>query len=291
MVFVSSVPIAGLQTEQSRLASVPHGQPMHRLVALIRKLGRVTVDASRSSLALGVLAAGFLASNTGAIGGTMSFVGSGLNDLGDTISASASFDTSVAGELSITLANTNSTVIHAGGADVLTGLFFEANGSLSLTPVSDGLGAGSVMLPASASPPGLLTGWGFFANPSGVRGIPSGEWAVSATGLVAGQNLDFTDTYHNSSGYLGSPNYGILGNPADTFGGFSPLVADSITFDFLYTGSIGSISKVEFLYGSSNGEGLIGGHPPSVPDGGETGAFLAAALLGLVVLRSRVERA
>jgi hypothetical protein len=215
----------------------------------------------------------------------ITFSASGTNNLGDAISASATFTTSGTGTLTVVLTNTDTTLIHAGGSDALTGLYFN-DGGVALTPVSAALTPGSTMLPATANPSVVPTSWGFTTSPSGVP-VPAGDWAIGATGLIGGSvNYDFTDTEHNSPGYLAGPNYGILGNASDTYGGFSPMEADSVTFTFDYTGTISSFTGIDFLYGTSSGEGLIA-PPTSVPDGGSTFGLLVIAFVGLAAYQRR----
>lgn len=210
----------------------------------------------------------------------ITFSSTGTNSLGNPISASAVFDTSTAGVLQVVLTNTYGTQIHAGGADVLTGLYFNVSPGVTLTPYSATLTSGSTMLPGTANASNIPTEWAYFAAPTGVSGVPTGDLAIGSTGLVAGTNTDFTGTYHGSSGYLGGPGYGVLGNVDDVYGGFSPLEATSVTFKLNYTGSITSVDGVAFLYGTSSGEGFI-----KVPDGGTTVALLGLALLGLAAFR------
>ncbi len=236
--------------------------------------------------ALGALVASLAALAPAAMANPITFSASGTNNLGDPISASATFTTSGTGTLTVVLTNTDATLIHAGGSDALTGLYFN-DGGVALTPVSAVLTTGSTMLPSTADPSIIPTSWGFTTSPSGVP-VPTGDWAIGATGLIGGSgNYDFTDTYHNSPGYLAGPNYGILGNASDTYGGFSPLEANSVTFTFDYSGTISSFTGIDFLYGTSVGEGLIA--PPStpVPDSGSTLGLLGIAFLGLAVAHWR----
>jgi hypothetical protein len=240
----------------------------------------------RKLAVFGVLVASFSAFAPLARANSITFSASGTNNLGNSISASATFTTSGSGTLTVVLTNTDSALIHAGGADALTGLYF-SDGGVALTPVSASLTSGSTMLPATANPSVIPTSWGFTTAPSGVP-APAGDWAIGATGLIGGSgNYDFTDTYHNSPGYLAGPNYGILGNASDTYGGFSPMEATSVTFTFDYTGTISSFTGIDFLYGTSSGEGLIA--PPStpVPDGVSTFGLLGVVFLGLAAAHRR----
>ena len=221
----------------------------------------------------------------------ITFTGTGTNTLGNAIAASASFDTSVAGHLSVTLTNLDTQVIHVGGADVLTGLYFNLGTSATLTTVSATLGPDSVIVPNSTSTAGIQTNWAYFNSPSYVNGAPTGDRAIAATGLIAGTNYDFTGTYHGSSGYLAGPAYGIVGNPNDWCNGvgITPLEAPSLTFSFTYTGTISDINNVAFVYGTKAGEGSITGHVVTVPvpDGGSTLVLLGAALVGSCLFRRR----
>lgn len=234
----------------------------------------------------GAFVASLAAFAPAAIADPITFSASGTNSLGDAISASATFTTSGTGTLTVVLTNTDAALIHAGGADALTGLYF-SDGGVALTPVSATLTPGSTMLPSTANPSVIPTSWGFTTAPSGVP-APAGDWAIGATGLIGGSgNYDFTDTYHQSPGYLAGPNYGILGNASDTYGGFSPMEANSVTFTFHYTGTVSSFSGIDFLYGTSVGEGLIAAPPTPVPDGGSTLGLLGIAVLGLVAANQR----
>src|ERR1700692_4940769 len=58
----------------------------------------------------------------GANGAPITFTGAGTNNIGNTISATAKFDYSTPGVLTLTLTNTYATALHVGGAAVLTGL-------------------------------------------------------------------------------------------------------------------------------------------------------------------------
>jgi len=219
----------------------------------------------------------------------ITFSGSAINGLGNSISASATFGSSVAGVLTIELTNTDTTPFHIGGADVLTGLYFNIAGA-TLTPISTALGSNSAMLPNSSSSSGISSNWGYFGHPGLVNGAQAGDQAIAATGLVGGSNIDFTGVAHGSSGYLQGPAYGIVGNTADTFSGngFVPLAAPTILFSFNYTGTITSITNVDFLYGTSAGEGFISHtHTTTVPDSGATITMLGMAIAGLACFRRR----
>lgn len=219
------------------------------------------------------------------------FSASGTNNIPNPISASVTFNTNdVTGTLTVVLTNTYATQIKAGGADALTGVYFNLVGASAVSPTSAALTAGSVMLPGTTSASTIGANWGYITAPSGVPGVPAGDVAIGSTGLVGGSgNYDFTGAYHKSPGYLDGPSYGILGNAADTYGGFSPLEATSVTFNLSYSGSISNVTGIAFLYGTSVGEGFIK-PPPSVPDSGATIALLGLALLGLAAFRRRIAR-
>lgn len=69
-------------------------------------------------------------------------------------------------------------------------------------------------------------------------------------------------------------------------------IGGSVVYQFTYSGTLPTVTNVQFVYGTSAGEGGITGHSTPVPDGGCTVALLGAALagLGLGVKRHRIQR-
>ncbi|HVU33282.1 MAG TPA: VPDSG-CTERM sorting domain-containing protein [Opitutaceae bacterium] len=69
-------------------------------------------------------------------------------------------------------------------------------------------------------------------------------------------------------------------------------IGGSVVYQFTYSGTLPTVTNVQFVYGTSAGEGGITGHSTPVPDGGSTVALLGAALagLGLGVKRRRIQR-
>lgn len=224
------------------------------------------------------------------------FSANGTNSLGNAISASAIFDFSTAGQFSITLSNTHTTTMHIGGADVLTGLYFNIGHSATLTTKSAYLGTGSVMLPVGSSTSGLESGWGYLKSPGLLNGVQSGSEAISASGLISGSYYNFDDKGPYSAGGLGGPAYGIVGSKKDYFSGvgLTPLEATTVVFRFTYTGTITGVSGVSFVYGTSSCEGLISSKTPkivTVADTGSTALLLGLAFCGMyLVQRRRLQR-
>jgi hypothetical protein len=228
-----------------------------------------------------------------------------------TRAASAGFSQS-GGNLVVTLTNT-----FAGDAlaptDILTAVFFDISGGVTLTPVSANLNAGSIIQnaalcdtgggPSALNCPGPGVGgeWAYAAGltPGGpitaTKGISStGLGLFGPTDRFPGANLDGPDS-------VDGVQFGITtagDNAATSNGGITvPLIKNSVVFTLSGLGAGPyTISKVFFLYGTSIGgeegvgcpNGTCGGPGQEIP---EPGYLLTLALLGVpVALRYRKTR-
>jgi hypothetical protein len=171
------------------------------------------------------------------------------------LSASFSIDTSVAGTLLLTLTNTATCDVN-DPPDVLTGMFFNYNGS-ALTPVSAAVAAGSVQVNPSAAA-GTYVGneWAYLTGLSVYGGTFDGIRSAGF-GLPGGDTANFGcgGTCDNLDGL----SYGILSSGDDTTTGNTPvttstLIKNAVTFTFSYTGAVPTLdnfSNIKFQYGTA----------------------------------------
>lgn len=226
----------------------------------------------------------------------ITFTGTGTDAAsGNALSAAATF--SVTGnDLTVTLQNLGAAATQPG--DVLTIVYFNLNGTTSLTPVSAALGAGSSLINPGLDS-GSIGGNYQYKAISGPHGATAG---ISTTGI----NL------FGPSGNFGAPTapldgvgFGIVnGVGANPNGGlYRTLVNNELVFDLTlpagYIFSSNSITDVGFQYGTSTDEPFVTGTPGtpgggggnSVPDGGSTVMLLGSALTGLALIRRKLSKA
>jgi hypothetical protein len=239
------------------------------------------------ALTLVVLLAGAVAAQASPI----TFAGSS-----GTLAASAVFE-NVGGNLKITLTNT-STADVTDPAQVLTALFFDLAGAVTLTPLSADITPGSALINFFATDPSTTGVGGEWAYKAGLSGAPGGATrGVSSTGLSwFGPGDRFPGANLQGPTSPDGVQYGITSagdNPATGNGGISGngLIKDSVVF---VLGGLpagfdphASIGNVTFLYGTALGEGEFS--PPSPPEIPEPATmFLVGA--GLLGAAARVRR-
>ncbi len=167
------------------------------------------------------------------------------------LAASAMFDDSTSGFLTITLKNTSTAAI-LSGADVLTGLFFNSSG---LTPNSASLGSGSSVVKGAGA---YTVGQGWQYKSGGVGFAQDKSSGISASGLgVFGPKGNFA----TGGVTLGGSDYGLVGtgsvagsNPSVQ----APIFSDTLIFK-LAIGTSGFTlaslgNTVGFQYGTSLSE-------------------------------------
>jgi hypothetical protein len=219
------------------------------------------------------------------------------------LAASATFVQSGT-SLTVTLANTGGDVLLP--TDVLTAVFFDISGGVTLTPVSALLSGGSSVVFTGACDVNPCVGatdvGGEWAYAAGLAGAPGGATkGISSTGLgLFGPGDLFGGTNYAGAVEPDGLQFGITssgdnlatGNAAVT--GANALIKNSVVFTFSGLNALNnySISNVFFLYGTGltecNGPCGGGGGGGGVP---EPGYLLTLALLGVpVVLRYRKTR-
>jgi hypothetical protein len=214
---------------------------------------------------------------------------------------SASADFTVSGSnLIVTLTNT-STADGLVPTDGLTGVFFDLQGSptLSVTGGSALLGPLSTVInppsPGPATDPAPVGSVGSeWAFKGGLSVGTRGAYGISSSGLgIFGPG----DRFITTSGSLSGPDdpdgiqYAITtagDDPTTDNGGYDvPLIKNSVVFTLTgFTGSL-SVSNVLFQYGTGLTEPTIPGTPtPAVPEPATISMILSALLpLGVVGLR------
>lgn len=229
-----------------------------------------------------------------------------------TKAATATFDNSVSGTLTVTLANVGGDVLVP--TDVLTGIFFNLSAGPALTPVSAQVAPGSAIVfdtdgnPATLTPGTSVGGeWGY---KTGLSGAPlSANTGISSTGLGLFGPGDRFDTGSNlegpPSGSLGGAEYGLLsavdnlltGNAAVLDGGNNDaFIKNAVVFKFTTTGVFDTsrLSKVSFQYGTALDEPNLPVPPPDEipPPVPEPSTLLmgAVAMVGLGVARFRSKK-
>ncbi|CAG1002227.1 hypothetical protein PHYC_02978 [Phycisphaerales bacterium] len=198
--------------------------------------------------------------------------------------ASAVFDLQGGSMLVVTLTNDTMDDVLAP-VDILTALFFDVDGaSVSLTPVSALLNAGSVAVFASQPAGGNVGGeWAYGAGIAGPEGTGYGI-SSAGFGLFGGANFLGPDL--DPPGAVNGLNYGLTstgdnlatGNTPVT--GSVPLVQDSVVFTLsgLPSGfDLGRINNVWFQYGTGLDE----------PRNPAPGTAVLLGIGGLVVGRRR----
>ena len=214
---------------------------------------------------------------------------------GSNLSASANFNLT-GNVLTVTLTNTSAVDV-LNPAQVLTGVFFNSNGTL--TPVSALLGPGSVVLFAPA-PAGGNVG-GEFAYASGLSGAPLGATqGISSAGLGLFGNPNFNGPDLDPPDAVNGGNYGITsagddpttGNTGVTGGppgNAEPLIQNQVIFTFTVSPgfTLESIEDVSFQYGTTLNDPNI----TNVPEPASM-LLLGTGLLGIAAgLRKRFSRA
>jgi len=234
------------------------------------------------ALALAILA---FAPNA-ARAGFITFTGTGTgSESGNTLSAEATFSSDGAGNLTVTLTNTQylSSLVPS---DVLSAVFFNVAGNPTLTTGTATLAPGSTVINPTYLPDGTYPSgsgnvgseWSFAFNSNGLQDVNKDQnYGISSTGLSSfADNNRFDQSQPDA--ILDPPaspdgiNYGIAGPGTTasntTFNGGTgvPLIVNSVVFTFTgFTGDAATaITDVRFQYGTSPGESNF----PGTPGGG-----------------------
>ncbi len=237
------------------------------------------------ALGLGVSAASSFAT-------PITFTGSGVDGAsGNALSALATFNLT-GSDLTITLQNTGAAATQPG--DVLTIVYFNLNGTPTLTPVSAALGAGSSLINPGLDSGSIGGNWQY-KNTSGPGGATAG---ISTTGI--GQ-FGPTGNFGTPTAPVDGVGFGIVnGLGSNPNGGLHrTLVNNELVFDVTLPDGydLTSITDVGFQYGTSTDEPFVSGtngtssQIASVPDGGSTMMLLGSALAGVAVLRRKLSKA
>lgn len=222
---------------------------------------------------------------------SITFSGSGVDGAsGNDLSASATFNL-VGNDLSIILQNTGAAATQPG--DVLTIVYFNLNGTPTLTPVSAVLGSGSSLINPGLDSGSIGGNWQY-KNTSGPGGATAG---ISTTGI--GQ-FGPTGNFGTPTAPVDGVGFGIvngLGNHPN--GGLNrTLVNNEIVFDVTLPDgySLTNITDVGFQYGTSTDEPFVTGtnspssQGSSVPDVASTGMLLGSVLAGMTLLRKKLAK-
>jgi hypothetical protein len=207
------------------------------------------------------------------------------------LSAAATFE-QVGTNLIVTLANTSANDV-LQQSQVLTAVFFTLAGDPSLSRISAKLGSGSVVLFGSTDP-GKVVG-GEWAYVNHLSGAPLGaDEGISSSGLgLFGLKDLFPGTNLQGPSSPDGVQYGITSagdNPAtgqSAVTGGNALIRDSVVFTLAFNANYvltaGSISKVNFQYGTA----LTPTEPniPAVVPEPPTVVFAGIGLLLLVCFR------
>ena len=138
---------------------------------------------------------------------------------GSNLSATATFDSSVANQLTITLTNTSLFDVLIP-TQVLTALFFDIDG-VTLAPVSASLASGSVVFFGSDGGGDVGGEW---AYASGLTGAPHGATqGISSTGLGLFGDANFGGTNLQDPLALDGLNYGVTSAGDDPSTGNTPV--------------------------------------------------------------------
>lgn len=218
-----------------------------------------------------------------------------------TLAATATF-TASGSTLIITLTNTSGTMSTVP-ADLLTAIFFDVSGGVTLTPGSAFLMGGSTVLGCGANctlPTGGNVGgeWAYNGNIAGGSGVTQ-HYGISSTGVgifgsgnFGGPNLQGPDSVDGMQYGIGTANY----NPAFANGGLegNAVIVNGVTFTLtgLPAGFDPStaISNIRFQYGTDLCEPSFPGDPripPSEIPEPVTMALTGAGLAGLAFIRRR----
>jgi PEP-CTERM motif len=192
------------------------------------------------------------------------------------LAASVTFNALIGGNLQVTLTNTSSADVDAP-AQVLTAVFFDIAGNLSMTQESAILAGGStVVYDADGQPTGGVVG-GEWAYKSGLAGTPDNEThGISSSGLglfgpsnlFPGPDLEDPDSPDGVQyGLLSAGDNTGTGNTGIT--GSGGLIKNSVIFTLsglpdLFDPST-AITNVSFQYGTALGEPNFPGDPPGTP--------------------------
>ncbi|MBI5280841.1 MAG: PEP-CTERM sorting domain-containing protein [Candidatus Solibacter usitatus] len=215
-----------------------------------------------------------------------------------TLAASATF-TASGSTLVVTLSNISSTMSTVP-ADLLTAIFFDISGGVTLTPVSAYLMGGATVLGCGAGctlPPGGNVGgeWAYNGAISGGSGV-SQHYGISSTGVgifgsgnFGGPNLQGPASVDGMQYGIGTSNY----NPAFANPGMAPNAVIVNAVVFTLTGLPAgfdpwtAISNMRFQYGTSLCEPSFPGTPEPIPEP-MTMALTGAGLAGLAFIRRRL---
>src|SRR5581483_722264 len=206
---------------------------------------------------------GLATSITSSFATQTTFTGTGVDSAsGNALSASATFNYS-GNDLTITLQNMGAAATQPG--DVLTIVYFNLNGTPTLTPVSATLGAGSSLINPGLDSGSIGGNWQY-KNTAGPHGATAG---ISTTGI--GQ-FGPTGNFGAPTAPVDGVGFGIVnGLGAHPNGGLNrTLVNNSLIFDLTLPAgyTLTSITDVGFQYGTSTDEPFVTGTTPGGGGGG-----------------------
>lgn len=201
----------------------------------------------------------------------------------------ASVDFSLAGNtLVVVLTNTSTTDVLVP-ADLLTGVFFSSNGTL--TPVSATSGGPTYLNGVQINGAGTVVG-GEWAYGAGLSGVPGGAGqGISSAGFGLFGNATFPGANLSGPAAVDGLQYGITAagdNVATQNGGVanSEITQNSVVFTFTVSNSFSlpSLRKISFQYGTSLSEPNIPCCDRQLPEPG-TVMLLGSSLVGIGLWR------